>query len=101
VVTELRAWSSQISTATGIHAGSTVAEVKAAYPQPNYVLHNKLTDLYVIDHGTGRMIIEVEGADGGDLTKATIGKVLWISVQSRSLKATSIANIDGTAGCGE
>ena len=101
IVTSLRVWSPKITTEAGIHIDSTLAEVKAAYPQPSYLIHAALTDVYVIDKGTGRMVIEVGRAAGGELTKADIGKVLYLGVQPRSLKVTSIANVDGTAGCGE
>jgi hypothetical protein len=101
IVTSLRVWSPEITTEAGIHIDSTLAEVKAAYPQPSNLIHAALTDIFVIDGGTGRMDIEVGRAAGGELTKDDIGKVLYLSVQPRSLKVASIANVDGTAGCGE
>jgi hypothetical protein len=101
VVTDLWVWSPNIKTEAGIHIDSTLAEVKAAYPQPSYLVHADLTDIYVIDKGTGRMVIEVGRAVGGELTKADIGKVLYLGVQPKSLKVRSIANVEGTAGCGE
>ena len=101
IVTSLWAWSPKIATEAGIHVDSTVAEVKAAYPQPSYLIHAQLTDIYVIDKGTGRMVIEVGREAGGELTDADIGKVLYLGVQPRNLKVSSIANVDGVAGCGE
>jgi hypothetical protein len=92
---------SPVPTEAGIHIDSTLAEVKAAYPEPNYLIHAALTDVYVIDKGTGRMVIEVGRAAGGEITKADIGKVLYLGVQPTNVKVSSIANVDGVAGCGE
>jgi hypothetical protein len=102
IVSNLWVWSPRIKTDMGIHIGSTLAEVEAAYPQPSYLIHAALTDIYVIDKGTGRMVIEVGREAGGiDITKDDIGKVLYLGVQPKSVKVSSIANLDGTAGCGE
>ncbi|MES1170664.1 MAG: hypothetical protein ABUL47_08255 [Leifsonia sp.] len=101
IVTSLWVWSPKITTEAGIHIDSTLAEVKAAYPHPSYLIHAALTDIYVIDQGTGRMVIEVGRVAGGEITNADIGKVLYLGVQPSSQKVSSIANVDGVAGCGE
>lgn len=101
IVTSLWVSSPKIATEAGIHIDSTLAEVKAAYPRPNFLIHAALTDIYVIDKGTGRMVIEVGRVPGGEITTADIGKVLYLGVQPRSLKVTTIANVVGIAGCGE
>jgi hypothetical protein len=101
IVTSLWVWSPKITTESGIHIDSSLAEVKAAYPHPSFLIHAALTDIYVIDKGTGRMVIEVGRSAGGEITAADIGKVLYLGVQPTSLKVSSIANVDGVAGCGE
>lgn len=92
-------WSPQIKTTTGIGVGSTEAEIKAAYPKPNYVLNSYQTKMYVIDKAPGRLIIEVATKSGGwDADK--VGKVLWMFAQASNVKASSISGTDAIASCG-
>ena len=100
-VTRIWVWSPKITTETGIHMGSTREEVEAAYPDPSYLVHEYATDIYVIDEGAGRMVIEVVREAAGGVTEADIDKVYMLGVQPKSEKVVSFANVNGTAGCGE
>jgi len=100
-VTMLWVWSPKIKTETGIHRGSSREEVEAAYPNPTHLIHDFVTDIYVIDEGKGRMVIEVVREAGGQLTEADVDTVYMLGVQPSNVKAVSAANVSGTGGCGE
>lgn len=83
-------WSPELSTATGIHPGSTRAELEAAYPSFASVTPKELTDVYVVrdpDGIPGELWFEVANGsytEAAALTEPVADTVLWISVQPTS-----------------
>lgn len=98
-ISKIWVWSSKIATSTGVHPGSLLAEVEAAYPSPSSVIRGTFTSLYVIDGTSGRMVIEVAD-DAAYWGADEDGRVVWIGVQPITEQAGSIAGTDAASGCG-
>jgi hypothetical protein len=82
--------SPELSTATGVHSGSTRAELEAAYPSFDSTTNTELTDVYVVkdpDGIPGELWFEVAnssyGADAA-VTEPVVDTVLWITVHPTS-----------------
>jgi hypothetical protein len=75
-------WTVGIHTASGINVGSTLAEVNTAYPTFSRTIHGVLSDVYVMDAGTGSLSFEVSKQDSDDSGNYwpddQVGKVLWM-----------------------
>jgi hypothetical protein len=82
----LIAWSPELTTATGIHPGSTLAELESAYPSFASVTQKELTDIYVVkdpDGVSGELWFEVANSAYGaavSTSEPVEGTVLWIMV---------------------
>jgi hypothetical protein len=85
-VNGLIAWSPELTTATGIHPGSTQAELESAYPSFASVTQKELTDIYVVkdpDGVPGELWFEVANSSYDEAMSASEsveGTVLWIDV---------------------
>lgn len=98
-------YSPSISTAEGIHPGSTRAELEAAYPDFSAVYktdkRDLTTDLYVLENDVAQTVFEVVHAGSGDGFNPAIKDetVAWIIVEDASHKAHSIAGGDAAGPC--
>jgi hypothetical protein len=78
--------SPELKTSEGIHAGSTLAELEAAYPKFDAVKKNGISNVYLLNGETGSLSFEValnpkgQGHGYWDPTPEVVGKVLWIVV---------------------
>jgi hypothetical protein len=85
--------SPQIHTASGIHKGSTVDEVVAAYGGGVTVTEAQVTDLYSVSGPDGMVVFEVateRDFEGGDYG-AHAGTVLWMLILPPGSEPFSIA----------
>lgn len=79
-------WSPELSTATGIHPGSTRAELEAAYPSFASVTQKQLTDVYVVkdpDGIPGELWFEVANSSFGEISKLSTevtDTVVWVDL---------------------
>lgn len=93
------AWTDGVHTAPGIHIGSTVAELHAAYPAFSRTVHGPVSDVYVMDAATGSLAFEVSKQDtsiGSDYWPADqADKVLWMGATSPGAEIGPIAASDG------
>ena len=101
-VTAIDVFSSKIGTAEGIHPGSTVEELTAAYPLFDAVVHSYFSDIYVLDGTVGRLLIEV-ATDGsttsGYWAGGEVGHVIWIRAVPLAQKPYSIVATDTSGPC--
>ena len=82
-VTEIDVWSREMSTAEGISPGSTLEELRAAYPRLERVANDGLSDSYSVDGTTSRLVFEVATLDPSlpdYWSNGEVGHVLWIRV---------------------
>lgn len=82
-----------VHTATGIHIGSTVEDIRAAYGDAATVTEAQITDLYSVTGPDGVLVFEVateRDFDGGDYG-ARAGTVLWMLVLAPDSEPFSIA----------
>ena len=96
--------SPKLTTAEGISIGSTLAEVRAAYPSPDHVItSNRYADLYVLDGTVGRMTIEVAKKNTAGLwTADQVGTVRVIHLQPKTEAAFGASgDSDGLGICSE
>lgn len=98
-------WSPELATATGIHPGSTQAELESAYPTFESVTDKGRTDLYVVkdpDGIPGELWFEVANASFSEdaaLNEAVEGTVLWFSVNaSGDFEPYSLTETDSGGG---
>ena len=94
--------STQPHTAAGIHVGSSLADLTAAYSGHfDTVLDNYLTDVYAVDGTHGRILFEVPKDTGdGYWLPSDLGKVLFIHVTELSQPVFGVAGSDaGYGGC--
>ncbi len=93
--------SSQPHTAQGIHVGSSVAELTAAYPGGFTTVYNHadISDVYAVNGTHGRILFEVP-KDGGDgyWDPSDLGKVLFIHVTRLSDEVFGVSGTDGGYG---
>ena len=93
-------WSPEISTATGVHVGSTVAELTAAYPDFDHISPTVVTTAYTIDRAPARLMFEV--ATNTEFWGAEkIGSVQAIEVLAGTAGLVSAFEGDGPGGCGD
>lgn len=101
-------WSPDLATPTGIHPGSTRAELEAAYPSFASVTNKELTDVYVVkdpDGVPGELWFEVANSSYGAAAASpepVEGTVLWIQVSPTSdFAPSSLTETDsGGSPCG-
>ena len=90
--------STQITTSAGISIGSTLAQLKAAYPHFDAVVKGPVTDLYDIKGQKAQLVIEVKrpGADGNDI--AWDNKVVLMEVGALAIPVSSLYGNDAGGG---
>jgi len=94
--------SSEISTAKGIHPGSTVAQLKAAYPAFDDIVDRTISKLYTVDGKKGRLTFEVATKDKdtpGYWKKSELGTVLWMTIARAGDEPFGIAGTDVGGPC--
>jgi hypothetical protein len=92
--------SPDLKTAEGIHLGSSVADLKTAYPTIDSVTPSYSTDLYTVRGTHGKLVFEVaNNAMPGNWTADQLGTVVLETIWQLSDTPTSFANSDGAGGC--
>ncbi|HEY5231898.1 MAG TPA: hypothetical protein VIJ11_13530 [Galbitalea sp.] len=100
-ITSIGDFSSDISTAKGIHVGSSVDAVRSAYPDAT-VMSNNSTDIYVVNGTLGHLIIEVTGsasAQAGMWPAAQQNLVYDMRAEPLGDAVHSVANTDAYGVC--
>ena len=95
--------SAQPHTAAGIHVGSSLADLTAAYPGGFDTMYNHadISDVYAVDGTHGRILFEVPKDTGDDYwLPSDLGTVLFIHVTELSQPVFGVAGSDaGYGGC--
>jgi hypothetical protein len=104
----INVWAPEVSTAEGIHAGSTVDELLAAYPGFDEVLESDISTVYALNGSAGRLLFEVASVDetgmyadywttqnNGDQNNT----VVWIRVTALDVPVAGIAGGDAGGPC--
>jgi hypothetical protein len=106
VLSGFTVWSPELKTATGIHPGSTRAELESAYPSFISVTNKPTTDVYVLadpDGGTNEIWFEVATeayAVDAELPSSIVGLVMWIQVVPTGYAPYSLTETDsGGSAC--
>jgi hypothetical protein len=98
-ISGIQVFSPSVSTMGGVHLGSTVAELKSAYPTFTKVVSGYSTDLYFLSGSHGQLVFEVANAKiPGDWTAAQVGTVVFLSVWRLDAQPQSFANSDVSMG---
>jgi hypothetical protein len=95
-------WSPLIHTATGIHVGSTVAQLHAAYGSALTVNHAPNSDVYVLRGAHSELLFETANHDASNPTNWTasqVNTVIWMRVVPLTETQLHIANTDGAGPC--
>ena len=95
--------SPEIKTETGISAGSSLAELKAAYPGIKRAVKGPISDSYAVTGDGGRLVFEI-GKDSGnywDQTPDAIGNVLWVYAIPTGSTMLGIAGSGAGSTCGD
>jgi hypothetical protein len=95
-------WSPVLHTITGIHVGSTIAQVRAAYGSAVTVNHASNSDVYVLPGTHSKLLFETANYDASDPTNwtaAQVNTVVWMRVVPTAETQLHIANTDGSGPC--
>jgi hypothetical protein len=99
----INVWSPELTTAEGIHAGSTIDELFAAYPVFDETVQSYASTIYVINGSTGRLMFEVgttdETSDLADYWGDLSNTVLWMRIVVVATPPHGIAGGDGGGPC--
>ena len=104
VVDGFTVWSPELETASGIHPGSTRAELEAAYPSQTSVTHAPMTDVYVLPDpagGTNALWFEVATeayVANGQFPSSIVDSVLWIEIMPGDAAPYSLTETDSGGG---
>jgi hypothetical protein len=102
-VSAINVWSPELTTAEGIHAGSTTDELRAAYPSFDEVNQGQASTVYAINGANSRLLFEVGETDpaGGlaDYWGDQSNTVLWMRVVPSTAPAGGTAGGDGGGPC--
>jgi hypothetical protein len=92
--------STNLATPEGIHVGSTLAELKAAYPALKTGPHSSISDVFSIDGSAGTLIFEVaNGLTARYWPAERVGTVLWMRIVPLGTEVDAIAGTDGLIIC--
>jgi hypothetical protein len=100
-ITDEFVWSKSIATAKGIHVGSSLAQVMAAYPRGTATSAYS-TVVYAVPGAAGKLLIEVARRNddaAGEWPAATLGTVVWMHVVPLHEKVESIAGGNDAGPC--
>jgi hypothetical protein len=95
---QIEIWSPELKTAKGVGAGSTVAEVKAAYGSALSVDNAENSDVYVLRGSQSELLFEVAKAAAGLPVEET-GTVVWMRIVPLGATQLHIANTDVSGTC--
>jgi hypothetical protein len=93
----------EIRTAEGIHVGSSRADLTAAYPAFSATRSDQLSDVFVIDGASGRLMFEVAKAVAAPLEgyweEPVVDTVLWMRLTPPDAPVHAIAGSDAGGPC--
>jgi hypothetical protein len=94
--------SAEPATAEGIHVGSTLDDVLAAYPGATLAEETSVSTVYLLEGETGSLTIEIaresEGTEGY-WKPSVLGTVVWMVAWEPSQAIGAIAASDGAGPC--
>jgi hypothetical protein len=97
-VSDLEVISHALRTSAGIHLGSRLAALKAAYPDA-VVIPAAVSDLYVERGRSGQIVFEVADSDyQGDSAGGLPGTVIFITIRSPGETPSGLADSDVAVG---
>jgi len=97
-VSQIEIWSPDLKTAKGIGAGSTVAQLEAAYG-PSLALNSAPnSDVYVLTGAHSKLLFEV-AKKGAGLPVEETGTVVWMRIVPLADTDLHIADTDATGPC--
>lgn len=97
--------STKLATATGVHVGSALSELKAAYPAFDKVITEPSTTLYILNGTHGKIAFEVARQFTYGTAKTPywsedqVDRVQFMSIWSLRAKPIAYSGIDMPGGC--
>jgi hypothetical protein len=97
-IRDIEIWSPELKTAKGIGAGSTAAQLKAAYGSAITLDAADNSDVYVLPGSHSELVFEVAKAGAGLPVEET-GTVVWMRIVLLGTTQLHIANTDVSGAC--
>jgi hypothetical protein len=97
-IAQVEIWSPELKTAKGVGAGSTTAELTAAYGSSLSLDSAENSDVYVLTGAHSELLFEVAKAAAGLPVEET-GTVVWMRIVPLGTTQLHIANTDVSGAC--